>query len=71
MFNVFFASAFNTDDGLRRSQCPELAYENDQLPVNPELVQDLLLQLNPYKSMEPGGIHPRILRAKSFMMIFE
>ncbi|KAJ7422074.1 rna-directed dna polymerase from mobile element jockey-like [Willisornis vidua] len=36
--------------------------KNDQLPVNPEIVQDLLLQLDPYKSMGPDGIHPRILK---------
>ncbi|KAJ7410017.1 LINE-1 reverse transcriptase [Willisornis vidua] len=41
-------------DGPRRSQYPELEdhdCENDQLSVNPEIVWDLLLQLDPYKSM--------------------
>ncbi|RMC05424.1 hypothetical protein DUI87_18616 [Hirundo rustica rustica] len=62
MFNGFFASSFNTDDGLRSSQCPEPAHENDQLPTDPQLVQDLLLQLNPYKPVRPDGIHPRIFK---------
>ncbi|KAJ7406273.1 snRNA-activating protein complex subunit 3 [Willisornis vidua] len=42
---------FNTCDGPRGSQCPELEDQdckNDQIPVDPELVQDLLLHLNPY-----------------------
>ncbi|KAJ7417435.1 RNA-directed DNA polymerase from mobile element jockey [Willisornis vidua] len=48
----------------RGSQCPELKdhdCENDQLPANSEITQDVLLQLDPYKSMGPDGIHPRIL----------
>ncbi|RMC15498.1 hypothetical protein DUI87_07690 [Hirundo rustica rustica] len=47
VFNTFFASVFNRDDRPRRSQCPELedhGCENDQLPVKPEMVWDLLLQ---------------------------
>ncbi|KAJ7402613.1 hypothetical protein BTVI_84829 [Pitangus sulphuratus] len=49
MFNAFFASTFNTDDRSRGSQYPELEgldCERDQLPVNPEILWDLLLQLN-------------------------
>ncbi|KAJ7412607.1 hypothetical protein BTVI_45938 [Pitangus sulphuratus] len=60
MFNAFFAFVFYTDDGLRESQSPELedhGCENYQLPVNPETVRDLLLQMDPYKSMGPDGIH--------------
>lgn len=38
------------------------ACEKDKLPVNPELEQDLLLQLDPSKSMGPDGIHPSVLR---------
>ena len=35
---------------------------NDKLPADPEHVRDLLLHLDPYKSMCPDGIHPRVLR---------
>ncbi|KAJ7399383.1 hypothetical protein BTVI_115488 [Pitangus sulphuratus] len=41
VFDIFFASAFNTDDGPRGSQCPELEdhdCKNDQLPVDLEIV---------------------------------
>ncbi|KAJ7416897.1 hypothetical protein BTVI_34328 [Pitangus sulphuratus] len=61
----FFASLFSLDNGPRGFQCLELEghdCENDQLSVKPEIVQDLLLQLDPYKSMGPDGIHPRILK---------
>ncbi|KAJ7402610.1 hypothetical protein BTVI_84811 [Pitangus sulphuratus] len=49
----------------RGSQCPELEgldCENDQLPVNSETVWDLLLRLDPYNSMRPDGLNPRILK---------
>ncbi|KAJ7424102.1 hypothetical protein WISP_30412 [Willisornis vidua] len=65
MFNAFFASIFNMDNGPRGSQCPELEdhdCEKHQLPADPELVWDLLLQLDPYKSTGPDGIYPRILK---------
>lgn len=74
VFNAFFASVFNID------QCPELedqGSENDQLPINFEVVQDLLLQLNPYKSIGLDKIHPRILKEladtipKPVLMIFD
>ncbi|KAJ7396261.1 rna-directed dna polymerase from mobile element jockey-like [Pitangus sulphuratus] len=80
VFNTFFASAFNRDDGPRKSQCPQLEdhdCENYQFPVKPEILWDLLLQLDPFKSMRPDGIHPRILKeltdviAKPLSMIFE
>ncbi|KAJ7412859.1 RNA-directed DNA polymerase from mobile element jockey-like protein [Willisornis vidua] len=65
------------DDGPRGSQCPELENhdcENDQVPADPEVLCDLLLQLDPYKSMCPNGIHPRIVKqltVKPLLMIFE
>ncbi|KAJ7425227.1 rna-directed dna polymerase from mobile element jockey-like [Pitangus sulphuratus] len=65
MVNVFFASAFNTDDRPMGSQCPELEGQdcrNDQLPVNSEFVQDLLAQLDPYRPRKPDGIHLRVLK---------
>lgn len=46
------------------SQCPELdthGCEYDQFPADPEFVQGLLCQLDPYKCMGPDRIHPRIL----------
>ncbi|GAB0179481.1 mitochondrial enolase superfamily member 1 [Grus japonensis] len=64
-FNAFFASVFNTDDRLWDPRCPELEDRdcgNDKLPADPELVWDLLLHLDAYKSMGPNGIHPRVLR---------
>ncbi|KAJ7404802.1 hypothetical protein WISP_143578 [Willisornis vidua] len=72
--------SFNMEDGPRGSQCLELEdhdCENDHLPVDHEHVQDLLLQLDPYKSMGPEGFHPRILKGladvivKPLLMIFE
>ncbi|KAF4803252.1 hypothetical protein TURU_018659 [Turdus rufiventris] len=52
-------------DRPRGSQCPELEDHdcvNDQLTVDPEIVWDLLLQLDPYKSMRPDGINLKILK---------
>ncbi|GAB0179592.1 mitochondrial enolase superfamily member 1 [Grus japonensis] len=64
-FNAFFTSVFNTDDGLWDPSCPELEdrdCSNDKLPADPEIVRDLLLHLDAYKSMGPNGIHSRVLR---------
>lgn len=35
---------------------------NDKLPTNSKLVQDLLLQLDTYKSMGLEGIHLKVIR---------
>ncbi|KAJ7399324.1 RNA-directed DNA polymerase from mobile element jockey [Pitangus sulphuratus] len=51
--------------------------QNDQLLLNPEIVWDLLLQLDPYKSTGLDGVHPRMLKelagiiTKPFSMFFE
>ncbi|TRZ16483.1 hypothetical protein HGM15179_010612 [Zosterops borbonicus] len=50
--------------------------ENVQLPFDPEIVQELLLQLDPCRSMGHHEIQPRILKeladvmAKLLLMIF-
>ncbi|RMC06468.1 hypothetical protein DUI87_15903 [Hirundo rustica rustica] len=68
------------DNGSKGSHYPELEdhdCKNDQISVDPEIVHDLLLQLDCYKSMGPDGIHPRALKEmadiiiKSLLMIFE
>ncbi|KAJ7397252.1 hypothetical protein BTVI_136857 [Pitangus sulphuratus] len=80
VFNAFFAFVFNTDDRSKGSQCIELEdhdCENDQLPADPVVLWDLLLQLDPYKSMGPDEIYPTILKeladviSKPLSMIFE
>ncbi|KAJ7412767.1 hypothetical protein WISP_94612 [Willisornis vidua] len=55
-FNAFFA--LNMGDGPRGSQCPELEdhdCENDQLPADPEIMWDLLLWVDSYKSLGPDS----------------
>lgn len=45
-------------------RCPEFQdcdCRNDKLPVNSELVQDLLLHLDASKSTGPDGVNPRVL----------
>ena len=70
MFNAFFTSVFSADDGLWDPGCPELEDHDggkDKLPINPERMQDLLLHLDPHKSMGLDGIHHRVL-LKSWLM---
>ncbi|KAJ7426206.1 hypothetical protein WISP_18399 [Willisornis vidua] len=59
-------------DRPKGTQCPELedhACENDQLPDEFEIVQDLVFQLDPYESMEPDEFHPRILKELADVII--
>jgi len=47
MFNAFFASVFNAEDGLWDPACPDLEDHdsgNDKLPTNPERVRGLLFK---------------------------
>ncbi|GAB0206497.1 cAMP-dependent protein kinase inhibitor alpha [Grus japonensis] len=63
MFNAFFASVFNTDDGPWDPWSPVLEdcdWGDDKLLANSEVVRDLLLHLDVHKSMGSDGIYPRI-----------
>lgn len=56
VFKAFFAFVLSTDAAATVSQHSELdnyVFEKDQLPVNPELVWDLLLRLDLYKFVDP------------------
>lgn len=66
MSNAFFASVFNTNDELKASEYPELDdhdCEIDQLLVSSDLEWDVLLQLDPYVSVEPDRINPRVFKS--------
>lgn len=55
-----------TDDELWDPSCPEWQdcdCSNDKLIANPEIVWNLLLYLNAYKSMGPDRIHGRVLES--------
>lgn len=39
------------------------------IPVNPECTWDLLIQMDPYKSMGPDRTHPRILKESADVTI--
>ncbi|GAB0179602.1 mitochondrial enolase superfamily member 1 [Grus japonensis] len=65
MFNATFASVFNTNDEPWDTLSPtseDCDWGDDKLPADPELVQDLVPQLDAHKSMGPDGIHPRVLK---------
>lgn len=60
--------------GLRGFQCPVLEYygcENDKVPVNPEVVPDQMLQLDPYRSMRPDGFNLTTLKELANHRIIE
>ncbi|KAJ7421813.1 hypothetical protein WISP_41002 [Willisornis vidua] len=63
--NDFLLSVSNTSGVLWDTPSPELGNyecENEKLPEKPELQWDLLVQLDPYKSMGPDETHPRLLK---------
>lgn len=65
VFNGFFACAFGTHDAPRGSHSPELEdYDcnKDWLPIDSKIVQDLLLQLDPSKSIGLDGINLKTLK---------
>jgi len=56
---------FNTDDvpsDPRSPKTDDCDDRKDKLPASLEIVQDLLLQLDAYKSKGPDGIDPGILK---------
>lgn len=60
-FNASFASLFSTDGGFWDPQSPEVeacGCGNNKLPANPELGWDLLLQLEPCRSLGLMGFIP-------------
>lgn len=72
MFNAFFPTFFNSDDGLKDSQRTELenhVCSNGELPASPETVKDLLLKLDVYKPMRPDRINPRILKELEYVIM--
>lgn len=60
-FNASFDSLFSTDGGFWDPQSPEVeacGCGNNKLPANPELGWDLLLQLEPCRSLGLMGFIP-------------
>lgn len=73
MFNAFFASFFNTDDRPWDPWSPELESHhqgNDKFPSDSELLWDLLLYLDAYECIGPGGIHSDVT-ARPLLIIFQ
>lgn len=75
VFNAFFVSALNTNDELRRSQHP--GCKSDDIPADPDVLRDLLLHLDPHKSMRPDSICPSTLNeladviSRTVLLIYE
>ncbi|KAJ7424718.1 RNA-directed DNA polymerase from mobile element jockey [Pitangus sulphuratus] len=55
-------SSRGIDRARKLEELEDHGCESDKLPVNSKLVWHMLLQLDPYKSMEADGIHPRVLK---------
>jgi len=64
--NAFFASVFSAKAGPQESQAPEVkkkAYRKGDLPlVEEDCVRDHLSNLDSHKSLDPDGMHQRVLR---------
>jgi len=63
VLNTFFTSVFTSTVGPQALGAKTQVDANtDSLPVNEELVCELLQELGPYKLMGPDVIHPMVLR---------
>ncbi|KAJ7400317.1 hypothetical protein BTVI_106713 [Pitangus sulphuratus] len=65
--NTFFASVFNSKTGCPQDNCLLGLVDSDRELNSPPVIQqeevsDLLIHLDPHKSMGPDGIHPRVMR---------
>jgi len=67
VLNAFFASVFNSQTGCSQGIQPPVLEGREGVWNKPPIIQeeavnDLLCPLDTYKSMEPDGIHPSVLR---------
>jgi len=67
VLNAFFASVFNSQTGCSQGSQPPVLEGREGVWNKPPIIQeeavhDLLCHLDTYKSMEPDGIHPSVLK---------